>query len=56
MPMELQMALNGQNNLEKEKQSFSPTLLRLTLFNFLMYYKGTLIKRVWFWHNDRHVA
>ena len=41
---------NSQNNLEKEEQSWG-----LTLTDFQIYYKATVIKTVCYWHKEKHI-
>ena len=47
--MEIQKASNSQCNLEKEEGTGG-----INLPDFRLYYKATVIKRVWHWHRDRN--
>ena len=45
--MELQGSLNRQKNFENTEGLIRP--------DFKNYYKATVVKIVWYWHNDRHI-
>ena len=49
--METQKTPNSQNNLEEKKNGAGGVRLP----GFILYYKATVIKTVWYWHKNRNI-